>query len=82
MDEIFMAFKYRECLKQHKVDKKKMAAVKKDKALKDKAKAILVLQKPDHTKPELEALLKWKLDATRYSAKHSRKFAGMATTCK
>ena len=74
-DEIFMAFEYRERLKQHEVDKKKMAAVEKDKALEDKAKAILALQKPHHTKPELETLLKWKLGAARYSAEHSRKSA-------
>jgi hypothetical protein len=71
-DEIFLAFEYRERLKLYEKEKKTRSELDKKKALQDKAKALLDLQKENYLKPELQSLLQWKLGPARY-AEHSKK---------
>jgi hypothetical protein len=61
VDEIFVAFEYREMMKSFEAEKKEYAKVLKVKAVQDKAKEILALNKATYNKSEILSILRWKL---------------------
>jgi hypothetical protein len=61
VDEIFVAFEYRERLKAYENEKKEYAKVLKAKSVEDKAKAMIALNKSTYNKTEILAILRWKL---------------------
>ncbi len=61
VDEIFIAFEYREREKQFNVEKREYEKVLKKKEIEDKAKSVLAQNKTTYTKSELTAILKWRL---------------------
>jgi hypothetical protein len=61
VDEIFVAFEYRERLKAFENEKKEYAKVLKAKSVEEKAKAIIALNKSTYITTEILAILHWKL---------------------
>jgi hypothetical protein len=61
VDEIFVAFEYRERERLFAVEKKEYERVLKKKEIEDKAKAVIDQNKSTYTKTELLTVLKWKL---------------------
>jgi hypothetical protein len=61
VDEIFVAFEYRERLKAYENEKKEYTKVLKAKSVEDKAKAMIALNKSTYNKTEILAILRWKL---------------------
>jgi len=57
VDEIFIAFEYRELMKSYKNEKKEYAKVQKLKGAEDKAKALLALNKNTYNKSEILTIL-------------------------
>jgi len=57
VDEIFIAFEYRELMKSYKNEKKEYAKVQKLKGAEDKAKALLALNKSTYNKSEILTIL-------------------------
>jgi hypothetical protein len=74
VDEIFVAFEYRERLKAFENKKKEYAKVLKAKSVEEKAKAIIPLNKSTYNKTEILAILHWKL-GDEYNTHKDKKVA-------